>query len=156
MNKAYNRVEWGFLDIIMEKMGFEKKWRKMVMRCVKSISYSVLINGDPNGPIMPSRGLIQGDLLSPYLFLLYTEGLVAMLAQAEENKLVEGLKIYKSSPWINNLLFAYYNLFFCRASMQTNAHIHQLLKEYEQVSSQKVNRENTSMVFCTNVDSQLK
>lgn len=61
MRQAYDRVEWLFLEAMMRTMGFEEKWIALVMRCVKSVSYSVLVNGVPYGNILPSRGLRQGD-----------------------------------------------------------------------------------------------
>ena len=57
MSKAYNRVEWGFLENIMLKMGFHNKWVSLVMACVRFVSYFVLINGEPKGYFHPSRGL---------------------------------------------------------------------------------------------------
>lgn len=74
--KAYNRVEWSFLESIMRKLGFHKKTIQLVIKCVMTLSFSVLINGSPIGVIVPSRGLRQGDPISPYLSLLCTEGLI--------------------------------------------------------------------------------
>ena len=57
MSKAYDRVEWLFLEQLMLKMGFHVKWVGLVMETVKTVSYSILINGEPRGNIQPTRGI---------------------------------------------------------------------------------------------------
>ena len=79
MSKAFDRIEWFCLERIMEKLGFHDRWISLMMMCIKSISYSMLLNGEPKGLIHPTRGIQQGDPISPYLFLLCGEGLSAML-----------------------------------------------------------------------------
>ena len=93
ISKAYDRVEWHFLQIIMEKMGFLAGWIKKVMSCVTTPSFSILVNGTPYGMIQPSRDIRQGDLTSPYLFLLCAEGLTALLKKAESNGRIKGVSI---------------------------------------------------------------
>lgn len=84
ISKAYDQVEWGFLQRIMLKLSLDHRWVTMAMETITIASYVVLINGEPKGFISPSRGIKQGDLLLPYLFFLCAEGLSALLKKAEE------------------------------------------------------------------------
>ena len=79
MIKAYNRVEWIFLVKLMERMEFHEKWIGWVYECISLVSFSIMVNGEPRGNIVPTRGLRQMDPLSPYLFLLCSEGLNGLI-----------------------------------------------------------------------------
>ena len=110
MNKAYDRVEWGYLSQVMRKMGFEEKWISLIMQCISSVLYFVLINGEPRGSIHLKRGLRQGDPLSPYLYLICAKGLLAKLREAELEGKITGVAISQGGPKITNLCFANDNL----------------------------------------------
>ena len=79
VSKAYDREEWEFLEKIMLRIGFLGQWVNLAMLTVPTASYSIIINGEPCEYISPSRGIKQGDPLSPYLFLFCTEGLSSLL-----------------------------------------------------------------------------
>jgi hypothetical protein len=82
----------------MRKLGFDPKWIIFIMTCIRSITYSILINGQPGGKIFPTRGIKQGDPLSPYLFILCVEALSGLLLQAERSGYISGVPTSKHGP----------------------------------------------------------
>lgn len=78
MQKAFDRVEWDFLEAVMMKMRFPSEFIKLIMSCVRSVSFSVLINGSPSPRFVSSRGIRQGDPLSPFLFIIFSECLSSL------------------------------------------------------------------------------
>ncbi|RVW16207.1 Transposon TX1 uncharacterized 149 kDa protein [Vitis vinifera] len=91
--KAYDHVSWGFLDHVLEMKGFSPRWRKWMRGCLSSISFAVLVNGNAKGWVKASRGLRQGDPLSPFLFTLVVDVLSRMLLRAEERNVLEGFRV---------------------------------------------------------------
>ena len=147
MSKAYDRVEWAFLKEIMRKMGFNERWISLTMICVKTVTYSVLVNGEPKGLIHPSRGIRQGDPLSPFLFLLCTKGLNGLIKNAELKGDIHGFSLCRRGPKLTHLLFADDSLLFCRATVEECANVLNILEAYERASGQKVNRDKTALFF---------
>lgn len=92
MSKAYDRIRWSFLKEVLQCIGFHDVLTGWIMECVSSVSYSFLVNGGPQGHVTPSRGLRQGDPLSPYLFILCTEVLTGLCNKALENGTLPGVK----------------------------------------------------------------
>ena len=156
MSKAYDGVEWRFLIEIMKKMGFCDAWVTLIYECISTVSYSILVNGEPKGEISPTRGIRQGDPLSPYLFLLCSEGLNRMIQQAARDNVIRGFSLCKNGPKITNLFFADDTLLFCRARMEDLQAIQHILSLYEGASGQQINREKTTLFFSKAVPEEKK
>ena len=140
----------------MQKLGFDDKWRALIMRCVTSVTYSFKINGKPCGSVTPSRGIRQGDPLSPYLFLLCAKGLLALIKKAVDCGHLRGVAVCRNGPKLSNLFFADDSLIFCRASLEECNALQRVLQVYESASGQQLNRAKTSLFFSSNTPSQIQ
>ena len=147
MSKAYDRVEWPFLKCVMRKMGFDERWITLVMLCVSTVSYSILINGAPKGFIKPTRGIRKGDPQSPFLFLLCTEWLHWLITQSTLRGDIHGFSLSKRSPSLTHLLFANDSLLFCKSNVEECQKNLEILHIYERSSGQQINKAKTTIFF---------
>lgn len=154
--KAFDRVEWKFIDAVMEKMGFCRQWRTWIMMCITTVTYSVLINGEPTKFIKPSRGLRQGDPISPYLYIICTESLSKLIKQNIQNHKLHGFKTLRSGPAISHLLFADDLLVFCKATEEEGLNLSRVLNTYQKASGQEVNYAKSAISFGKGTPSMLQ
>lgn len=150
MSKAYDRIEWDYLRAIQIQMGYSCWWVQLIMQCVRTVSYQVTHARKEVGPILPSRGIRQGDPLSPYLFILCAEGLSALLRRYEQSKWIQGIKLCRSAPSITHILFADDSYLFCKANKESADQILRLLQTFEKGSGQKVNMAKSSIFYSPN------
>ena len=137
-------------------MGFPTGWIERVISCVTTPSFSILVNGKPYGMIHPSRGIRQGDPISPYLFLLCAEGLTGLLKKAESKGRIKGVSICRGAPKITNLMFANDSLLFCQATRAEGETITEILQTYARASRQSINLEKSSTYFNSNTSKRQK
>jgi hypothetical protein len=150
LSKAYDRVEWSFLEAVMFKLGFAPAWIKMVMACVKTVNYSVVVNANVVGNIFPSRGLRQGDPISPYLFIICAEVFSSLSQNAQMNGFISGVPTSKKGPKITHLFFADDSLVFCKANRVEWRRLLNIIATYERGSGQKINLLKTAVFFSRN------
>ena len=117
MSKAYDRVKCKFLLKIMEMMGFHSRWIRLILECIISVSFSILVNGGPRGHTIPSRSLRKGDPLPQYLFFLCSAWLNSLVQHAVNVGDIQGFSLCRREPRISHLFFADDSLLYCRATM---------------------------------------
>ena len=121
IEKAYDNINWQFLLKVMQKMGFGSKWLRWMWWCISTAKYSVMVNGVPASFFSSSKGLRQGDPLSPYLFVMGMEVLSILIRRAVEGGFISGCKIQhgrERAVHIAHLLFADDTIVFCEAKKE--------------------------------------
>ena len=149
-------TEWSGLSYprVILQLGFREDWVKLVMRCITSASFSFLINGHPSGHVNPSRGIRQGDPLSPFLFLFCAEGLIGLITHAFERNVLRGYRICTRTPVISHLLHADDTIIFCGADCAQAGVLRNILYNYERASGQTVNFSKTDVSFSRGVSTE--
>ncbi|GKB76709.1 putative RNA-directed DNA polymerase [Tanacetum coccineum] len=102
--KAFDSINWNFINAIIGQMGFGVKWRDCILCCLHS--GSILINGNPSKEFKLSKGLKQGDPLSPFLFIIAMEALHIAIMEAREKGVFTGAEIGKNKVEISHLQYA--------------------------------------------------
>lgn len=147
MSKEYDRLEWTFLREVMNRFGFHPTWILWIMECFSSVSYSYLVNGSALGRVKQSRGIRQGDPLSPYLFILCSEVLSELCSKAQDQGSLQGIKVARNSPSLNHLLFADDTMFFCKSDSASCRELMNILEKYEVASGQSINLLKSAVTF---------
>jgi hypothetical protein len=137
--KAYDSVDWGFLDYMLQRFGFSLKWRGWMKACICVGNLSMLINGSPTKEVNIKRGLKQGDPLAPLLFLLVAEGLGGLMRSAVRLTRFHPFLMGGEGLPVSLLQYADDTLCIGKATMENLWSLKALLRGFEMVSGLKVN-----------------
>jgi hypothetical protein len=149
LEKAYDHVNWSFLLYLLKRCGFGERWRDWIEWCISSVRFSILVNGFPEGFFNSSRGIRQGDPLSPLLFVLVMEALSRMVNATVEQGLISGFSLGErvfSDLVVSHSLFADDTLIFCEACPEQIRYVCLILLCFEAVSGLKVNLGKSELV----------
>lgn len=142
MRKTYYRIEWDYLALVLQAMCFPAMFISWIMHSVSSVSFSILINGQPTPTFSPSRGLLQGDPLSPFLFIICMEGFSTMIRHAEQQESLHGVPFGHRGLSVSHLFFADDSLLFVHAVQEEVFALLQIIQRYKTLSSQSVECES--------------
>ncbi|GKV48782.1 hypothetical protein SLEP1_g55573 [Rubroshorea leprosula] len=101
--KAYNKVCWNFIDYMLSRMGFCDTRKRWIQECLESSIVSILVNGSPTRKFSVTKGIRQGDPLSPFLFLIVAEGLNGLMTSVVEKKLYKGVEVGNEAMTVTHL-----------------------------------------------------
>ena len=147
LQKVYNRVNWKYLRAVLLNFGFHEMFVNWVMECVSSVSFSMLINGGKSKLFTPSRGLRQGDPLSPYLVILCQDVLARLIDRDHLSSIIKGVSMNVGGSAFTNVMFADDIMLFSKACTQDVMALNNFLETYCSWSGQLVNRNKSSLIF---------
>jgi hypothetical protein len=147
LQKAYDRVNWKFLQAVLTNFGFHGMFINWVMECVSSVSSSILINGGKPKIIFPTRGLRQGDPLSPYLFILCQEVLSRIIDREHMIGNIKGVKMNMGGPDFTHVMFADDLMLFSKASSNEVLSLNSCLEKYCRWFGQLINKSKSGIIF---------
>ncbi|CAL2262014.1 unnamed protein product [Prunus armeniaca] len=143
---AYDRVEWRMVDEVLERKGFGGRWRSWIRGCLHSVNFSVMINGRPRGKFSATRGVRQGDPLSPFVFTLVIDVLSRLMEKAQECNLIHGMFTGRDNVEVSHLQFADDTIFLIGDKEEYWFNLLDLLDFFCLISGMKINKSKCSLV----------
>ena len=152
LGKAYDRVEWSFVRECLHHHNLDSESINLIMNCVSKASSAILINGRRTEEFQHTRGLRQGDPMSPYLFNILLESLIGMINEACFKGDWTPFGVGRRNVPVSHLLFADDLLLFGRVDEQTAFIVRRVLENFCQASGQKINEAKSKLIFSANTD----
>lgn len=141
LEKAYGRLSLEYLGGILKAHKFDERWVEWILSMVSTPVMLVMLNGTPFKAFNPTRGLRQGDPLSPFLFILATEGLGRQVKARLANEQLKGLRICGNELPITHQQFVDDVMFYGQASLKEAQHILKIIFGFTKASRTEINNE---------------
>nr|XP_009592142.1 uncharacterized protein LOC104089033 [Nicotiana tomentosiformis] len=154
IQKAYDTVDWRYLQQMLEGLGFPNKFTKWIVECVTTVNYTILINRETTKPFDAAIGLRQGDQMSPFLFAIAMEKLSRNLKTLKQKKAFHYHPMCSRLD-LTRLSFADNLLLFVRGDAASIALLHDRFNSFSAASSLKANLAKSS-IYCRGVSLEMK
>jgi len=136
-------------------MRFPDRWINWIKVCIGRVSFALLINRTPTSWFSNSRGIIQGDPISPYLFILVAQNLTSMLNFAMNHDMIPGFNLCLRK-FFNHLMYADDLILITQASRKITTNINLCLSIYGNLTGQKVNKSKSEIIFPSRMNKRLR
>jgi retron-type reverse transcriptase len=147
LEKAYEKVNWDFLQKTLRMKGFDPKWCEWIKKYIEKGSVGIRVNDDIGHYFQTEKGLRQGDLLSPILFNIVADMLAILIARAKEDGQVAGLIPHLVDVGVSILQYANDTILFMEHDLQKALNMKLILCIFEKLSCLKINFHKSEIFF---------
>lgn len=149
LSKAYDHLNWKYLKGILKSFGLCDRWIEWISSMISSTNFSILVNGTPSQYFKASRGLRQGDPLSPFLLIIAVECLGRYIKKEFKEKNLKGIQIWGNNLPITHSQFVDDIMLFCNVSLREARRIKAILDLFMTASGTQINNDKSCTYFLT-------
>jgi hypothetical protein len=147
LSKDFDKLSWDYMQAMLLAFGFDPSWVDWILNLTSSTFFSILINGVPSLPFSPSRGIRQGDPLSPFLFIILAEGLSRSIQAVVANKTIKGLPLHGINPPISHNQFVDDTLMMGSPTVQEAHTFLSIIHTFCEASGMDINKDKSQIFF---------
>jgi len=156
LSKSYDRLSWKYLKAVLGAFGFSSRWIDWVYSMISTPIFSVMINGVPSSTFSATRGIRQGDPISPFLFIMAAEGLGRYFKKELRERRIKGLRLWGNNLPITHQQFVDDIMLFCEVSIKEVRGVKRIVDLFMEASSMEINKEKScTFIFNTPTQSRL-